>query len=109
MNTIDTQDDRFDDPAIVSGIRFHNLCLAGHGGVDRRSEIWRIETPNAIAFQRGDDRLVVINKPGEVFPIHHLETLPATGNLQGSATWLADAGAIGSQGHPLGTCRGEAR
>jgi alpha-amylase len=74
MNTIDTQDDRFDDPAIVSGIRFHNLCLAGHGGVDRRSEIWRIETPNAIAFQRGDDRLVVINKAGEVFPIRHLET-----------------------------------
>jgi Alpha amylase, catalytic domain/Alpha amylase, C-terminal all-beta domain len=74
MNTIDAKDDPFDDPAIVSGIRFHNLCLAGHGGVDRRSEIWRIETPNAIAFQRGDDRLVVINKAGEVFPIRHLET-----------------------------------
>ncbi|MBW3591542.1 MAG: hypothetical protein KY393_06835, partial [Actinobacteria bacterium] len=49
--------DRFDDPAIVAGVRFHNLCLPGQDGVARRPEIWRIETANAIGFQRGEDRL----------------------------------------------------
>jgi alpha-amylase len=74
MPTLEVQDDRFDDPAIVAGIRFHNLCLAGQGGVARRPEIWRIETANAIGFQRGDDRLVVINKAAETFRIRNLQT-----------------------------------
>src|SRR5437763_15871399 len=56
------QDDRFDDPAIVAGIRFHNLCLADTGGVSRRPDLWRIENPNAIGWQRGTDRLIIINK-----------------------------------------------
>lgn len=74
MPTLEVQDDRFDDPAIVAGIRFHNLCLAGQGGVARRPEIWRIETANAIGFQRGDDRFVVINKAAEAFRIRNLQT-----------------------------------
>ncbi len=38
MNTLPTeqQEDRYDDPFIVAGIRFHNLCLANTGGVARR-------------------------------------------------------------------------
>src|SRR4051812_39260871 len=55
MNTLPNaeQDDRFDDPIIVAGIRFHNLCLADTGGISRRPDLWRIEMPNAIGWQRG--------------------------------------------------------
>lgn len=74
MPTLKVQDDQFDDPALVAGIRFHNLCLAGQDGIARRPEIWRIETANAIGFQRGDDRFVVINKAAEAFPIRNLST-----------------------------------
>ena len=69
-----TRDDLHNDPFVVAGIRFHNLSLAGQGGVDRRPEVWRIETQNAIGWQRGDDRFVVINKAAEVFPIRDLQT-----------------------------------
>lgn len=76
MNTLPEpeRDDRFDDPFIVAGIRFHNLCLAGQDGVARREEVWRIETPNAIGWQRGNDRFIVINKAGEAYEITQLGT-----------------------------------
>ena len=63
MNTLPNaeQDDRFDDPIIVASIRFHNLCLADTGGISRRPDLWRIEMPNAIGWQRGTDRLIIIN------------------------------------------------
>jgi alpha-amylase len=68
------RDDRFDDPFVVAGIRFHNLCLADQGGVPRRKEVWRIETPNTIGWQRGDDRFIVINKAGHWYDINNLNT-----------------------------------
>lgn len=74
MTTLEQQDDRVDDPFVVAGVRFHNLCLAGEGGVPRREEIWRIETPTVIGFQRGPDRLVVINKADAPFEIVNLGT-----------------------------------
>jgi len=74
------QDDRFDDPSIVAGIRFHNLCLADTGGVPRRPELWRIETPNAIGWERGTDRFIVINKAAEPFEISDLRTTLREGN-----------------------------
>jgi alpha-amylase len=84
MNTLPAgeQDDRFDDPMIVAGIRFHNLSLGGQGGVGRRPEIWRIETPNAIGWQRGDDRFVVINKAAEPYEIVELPTSLQAGTYQ---------------------------
>jgi hypothetical protein len=68
------QDDRYDDPELVAGIRFHNLCLANPDGTNRRAESWRIETPNVIAWQRGTDRFIVINKAAEWFSINNLHT-----------------------------------
>jgi len=76
MNTLspEQQDDRYDDPFVVAGIRFHNLCLAGAGGVQRREEIWRIETPATIGWQRGNDRFIVINKAADWYDIKDLNT-----------------------------------
>jgi len=68
------QDDRLDDPAILAGIRFHNLCLAGTGGADRRPDVWRIEEKNTIGWQRGTDRFVVVNKAASDFTINNLAT-----------------------------------
>jgi hypothetical protein len=68
------QDDRLDDPAVLAGIRFHNLCLGGTGGVDRRPDVWRIETQDAIGWQRGTDRFIVINKAAAPFAINNLAT-----------------------------------
>jgi hypothetical protein len=76
MNTLPAaeQDDGFDDPFVVAGIRFHNLCLADQDGVARREEVWRIETANTIGWQRGDDRFIVINKAGDWYEIKDLST-----------------------------------
>jgi alpha-amylase len=76
MNTLPQaeQDDLFDDPFVVAGIRFHNLSLADTGGVARRPEVWRIETHDAIGWQRGDDRFIVINKAASWFAIDNLGT-----------------------------------
>ena len=68
------QDDHFDNEQLAAFIRFHNLCLSGENGVDRRPDIYRIETANAIGWQRGTDRFVVINKAAETFPIRNLVT-----------------------------------
>lgn len=84
MNTLPPgeQDDRFDDPMLVAGIRFHNLSLGGQGGVARRPEVWRIETPNTIGWQRGDDRFIVINKAAEHYDIVELPTSLQPGTYQ---------------------------
>jgi alpha-amylase len=76
MNTLPNadQDDRFNDPFVVAGVRFHNLCLAGQDGVGQRQEVWRIETANTIGWQRGTDRFIVINKAGEPYEINNLGT-----------------------------------
>ena len=76
MNTLPSaqQDDRFDDPIIIAGVRFHNLCLADTGGVARRPDLWRIETPDAIGWQRGTDRFIVINKAADPLNINNLPT-----------------------------------
>jgi alpha-amylase len=55
-------DDPTDDPSVLAALRFHNLCLAGYGNVDRRPDFWVIETPTALGWRRGDDRLAIINK-----------------------------------------------
>jgi hypothetical protein len=76
MNTLppDQQDDRFDDPLIVAGVRFHDLCLADTAGVARRPDLWRIEMPTAIGWQRGSDRFIVINKAADPFEVTNLPT-----------------------------------
>jgi alpha-amylase len=76
MNTLPEaeQDDRFDDPTVAAAIRFHNLCLAGQGGVARRPDVWRIETADAVGWQRGEDRFVVINKAAAPFEVRDLPT-----------------------------------
>lgn len=76
MSTLspEQQDDRYDDPFVVAGIRFHNLCLADAGGVKRREEIWRIERPNTIGWQRGNDRFIIINKATDWYDIRDLGT-----------------------------------
>lgn len=93
MNTLPSgqQDDRHDDGFVVAAMRFHNLSLAGQGGVLRREDIWRIETPNAIGWQRGTDRFVVINKAGERFEIVNLATSLQPGEYKEVRTgWRLD-------------------
>jgi hypothetical protein len=91
----DQKDDRFDDPDIVAGIRFHNLCLAHPDGSGRRPEIWRIETQNAIAWQRGTDRFIVINKAAEWFLITNLQTTLQTGTYREVNGWSLQVRADG--------------
>jgi alpha-amylase len=91
MNTLNPadQDDRFDDPLIVAAIRFHNLCLAGTGGVSRRSDIWQIKTHDAIGWQRGNDRFVVINKAAAPFRIVEQHTTLQEGEYKEVSTGLS--------------------
>jgi alpha-amylase len=71
----DKRIDSYDDERLVAFIRFHNLCLRGQDGVDRRDDIFLdMKSPNAIGWQRGEDRLVMINKAGEALPIRGLQT-----------------------------------
>jgi alpha-amylase len=78
MNTPTSNDKRkdlFDDQRLVAFIRFHNLCLPGQDGVARRPDIWlNLQSPNAIGWQRGTDRLVLINKAAEPLALHGLAT-----------------------------------
>jgi alpha-amylase len=78
MNTPTSNDKRkdvFDDQRLVAFIRFHNLCLAGQDGVQRRQDILLdLKSPNAIGWQRGTDRLVLINKAAEPLALRDLAT-----------------------------------
>ena len=99
MNTLppDQQDDRFNDPIIVASVRFHNLSLADTGGIARRPNIWRIEAPNVIGWQRGTDRFVVINKAAESFEISDLQTSLRPGKYEEVRTgWPMDVAPNGS-------------
>ncbi|HEV7405258.1 MAG TPA: alpha-amylase family glycosyl hydrolase [Chthoniobacteraceae bacterium] len=78
----DQQDDKYDDARLAAFVRFHNLCLGGQDGVDRREDIYRIETPNTIGWQRGTDRFVVINKAAEPFQVSDLGTSLKPGKYQ---------------------------
>jgi alpha-amylase len=84
MNTLPEadQDDRFDDPFVVAAIRFHDLSLADTGGVSRRPDLWQIETQNAIGWQRGADRFIVINKAAAQLPIDGLRTTLQAGEYK---------------------------
>lgn len=69
----DRRRDVYDDPRLLAFIRFHNLSLADEGGVARRPDVWLdVGSPNAIAWQRGTDRLVVINKAAEQLTLRDL-------------------------------------
>ena len=71
----DKRKDRYDDKRLAAFIRFHNLCLPGQDGVDRRDDIFLdLKSENAIGWQRGTDRLVLINKAAERLPIRNLRT-----------------------------------
>lgn len=99
MNTLPDaeQDDRYADPLIVAGIRFHNLCLADTGGVSQREEHWRIETTNTIGWQRGKDRFIVINKAAGWYEIRNLETTLQQGQYKEVRTgWPMHVQADGS-------------
>ncbi len=50
--------DRHDEPSIVAGLAFRAMCRPSAS----RPEVWLIEEPDTLAWQRGDDRLVVVNK-----------------------------------------------
>ena len=71
----DKRKDRYDDKRLAAFIRFHNLCLPGQDDVDRRKDIFLdLKSQNAIGWQRGTDRLVLINKAAEPLPIRDLRT-----------------------------------
>lgn len=78
MNTPTVNDKRkdvFDDDRLAAFIRFHNLCLSGQDGVDRRQDILLdLKSTNAIGWQRGTDRLVLINKAAEPLALRDLPT-----------------------------------
>lgn len=94
----DKREDRFDDPKLVPFIRFHNLCLAGEGGVARRPDHWLdLGSADAIAWQRGTDRLVVINKASAPHPLRNLATSLQPGRYIEVATgWPLDVDAAGT-------------
>jgi alpha-amylase len=84
MPTVRPQDDRFDDPNLTPGIRFHNLCLD-------KSETWILETPNAIGLRRGEDALMVINKAAEPFRLRNYPSGMQSGEYREIATgWRLD-------------------
>lgn len=62
--------DRHDDPLIAAGLAFRALCQPSAG----RPEVWLIEEPETIAWQRGDDRLVLVNKARTRFAMDGLRT-----------------------------------
>ena len=60
-------DESFDRPNIVAGLRFHNLALGKH-------ESWLLSEKKCIAWQRGNDMLVVINKSMSICNIKNTKT-----------------------------------
>ena len=71
----DKRKDSYNDKRLAAFIRFHNLCLAGQDGVPRRKDIFvDLKSQNAIGWQRGKDRLVMINKSAKGLPIRDLQT-----------------------------------
>jgi alpha-amylase len=70
----DKRKDRFNDGRLVAFIRFHNLCLDEEEGGSRPEEPVNLDPDNAIGWQRGKDRLVMINKSGEKVPLRNLQT-----------------------------------
>jgi hypothetical protein len=101
MNTPTSNDKRkdvFDDPRLAAFIRFHNLCLAGQDGVERRQDIFlELKSPNAIGWQRGTDRLVLINKAAEPLPLRDVATTLKPGRyIEVHEGWPLDVQANGS-------------
>ena len=70
----DKRKDSFDDERLVAFIRFHNLCLDEEEGGPRPEEALDLGSENAIGWQRGKDRIVMINKSGEKLPLRNLQT-----------------------------------
>jgi hypothetical protein len=101
----DKRNDRFNDERIVAFIRFHNnLCLDEEAGGPRPEEPVNLGSENAIAWQRGKDRLVMINKSGENLPLHDLQTtlsLAATSKSTRVGCWRYEAIARLSSGSCL--------
>jgi alpha-amylase len=101
MNTPTSNEKRndvFDDQRLVAFIRFHNLCLAGQGGVERRQDmLLDLKSPNAIGWQRGTDRLVLINKAAESLALRNLATTLKPGRyIEVHEGWPLDVQADGS-------------
>ena len=93
------QDDRFSDPNIGAGIRFHNLCLETTTN-GRRADIWRIEEQDQIGWQRGTDRFVVVNKAAKWYPITNLKTSLQKGTYKDVRTgWPMDIQNDGTIAH----------
>ncbi|EKD33643.1 MAG: alpha amylase catalytic region [uncultured bacterium] len=71
----DKRRDAYDDPMLTSFIRFHNLCLPGQDGVARREDVLlNLPSTNAIGWQRGRDRLILINKATEPLALRDFDT-----------------------------------
>lgn len=100
MPEAEKQDDRYDDGFLAAAIRFHNLCLPDTGGIRRRPEKWLIEEKETIGWQRGDDRLVVINKQEPRFEIRDLRTTLQPGKYREvHEGWRLDVQADGTIAH----------
>ena len=87
----DKRKDRFNDKRVVAFIRFHNLCLDEQEGGPRPEEPVDLGSDNAIGWQRGKDRLVMINKSGDKLPLRNLQTTLKPGRyLEVHEGWLLE-------------------
>jgi alpha-amylase len=93
----DKRQDAFHHPRLAAFIRFHNLCLAGQDGVARREDIFLdLGSPSALGWQRGTDRLVLINKAAERLPLRNRQTTLKPGRyIEVHEGWPLDVGADG--------------
>ena len=95
----DKRKDRFNDERVVAFIRFHNLCLDEQEGGPRPEEPVNLGSENAIAWQRGKDRLVMINKSGEKLPLRNLQTTLKPGSyVEVHEGWVLEVQSDGTIG-----------
>jgi alpha-amylase len=88
----DLRTDRHDDPSIVAGLTFRALCQPSAS----RPEVWLIAEPESIAWQRGDDRLALVNKAPTRFAMDGLRTSLRPGRYRELVTgWPLQIGADG--------------
>ena len=60
-------DESLDRPSIIAGLRFHNLALG-------KNESWVKKEKTCVAWQRGNDMLVIINKSTSICNLDQLHT-----------------------------------
>jgi len=68
-------DETYDRPKINAGLRFHNLALG-------KPESWLLRDKNCVAWQRGKNLLVIINKGKSECQIRDLQTTLLSGEYR---------------------------